>query len=107
MTRIPSHPGSETDTRTLPAEPMPFPNRLGMYTVIAAALIPSRDGEVPNVARMILHDASRPVLRAYSVVTGRSSDGSWGGAWSAGNGTHDCSYVNAMEIFIEKLNGDI
>lgn len=99
MTRLPVTADPE-DLRTLSAEPEPFPVRICGYQVIAAALVPSRHGHAPDVAFMVLRDVSRPVLRQYSTVTARAERGQW----SAGDGSHDCSYAKAMEIFMERIN---
>lgn len=90
------------DNRTLPVTPPPFPTRIGVYDVIAAALVPAQTGELPSIAYMVLRDPSRPVRRAFSAVKYAKAEA---GEWvPVGNGTHDCSYINAMEIFMERLD---
>lgn len=101
MTRIPTHPDHEVDNRTLPADPKPFPDSVKGNQVIAAASFPSRVGEKPHLAYMVLREPHRPVLRQYVVVTATAGDT---GEWETGAGMYDCSYANAMEIFMEQLN---
>lgn len=101
MTRIPVHPDPETDNRTIPFNPKPFPYSVKGSQVIAAALFPARTGERPNLAYMVLREEGRPILRQYAVVTATAEDD---GEWQMCAGTYDCSYANAMEIFMEQLN---
>lgn len=102
MTGVPVWDDLTQDNRTLPAHPAPFPTRIGVSDVVAAALVPSRTGERSHIAYMVVRDGSRPVLRQFAVVLYAAGDD---GVWApGGSGTYDCSYANAMEIFREELN---
>ena len=99
MTSLPVHPDPEWDSRTLPAVPVPFPTALEGRGVIAAALVPARAGEFSQLAVMVVRENDRPPLRAYAVL-----DAAYSGGWHGSSGTYACSYVNAVEIFMERLN---
>lgn len=101
MPRVPVHPDPEYDNRTIPACPAIFPAMIADRGMVAAALVPSRTGEHPFLAIMILREDDRLPMRAFAVVHASSQDGV---EWTAYNGTYDCSYANAMEIFREDLN---
>lgn len=101
MPRVPVHPDPETDNRTIPACAAIFPVMIAERGMVAAALVPSRRGEHPFLAVMILREDDCPPMRAFAVVHASSPDGV---EWTAYNGTYDCSYTNAMEIFREDLN---
>lgn len=101
MPRVPVHPDPTHDNRTVPAIAPVFPAMIADRGMVAAALVPSREGEHPFLAVMILREDDRPPMRAFAAVHAYSRDGV---EWTAYNGTYDCSYTNAMEIFREDLN---
>ena len=101
LPRVPIHPDPARDNRTVPALAPVFPAMIADRAMIAAALVPSRKGEYPFLAVMVLREDDRPPMRAFAVLSASSPDGV---KWTAYNGTYDCSYTNAMEIFREDLN---
>lgn len=99
MTGIPVHHDPTYDNRTIPAEPAPFPSRIAGEWVVAAALFPARTGEIPTLAVMVLRSTTLPVWHAYRTVIARHTNGEW----SAGDGTDDCPYAEAMAVFMDRL----
>lgn len=100
MTGIPVHDDPEYDNRTLPVEPEPFPTHIVGCPVVAAALFPSRTDELPNLAVLVLRNPCRPLQYAYRTVIARAGDND---VWSAGDGTDDVPYAEAMAVFMDRL----
>lgn len=97
---IPIFEDQNYDNRTLPLDPAPIPATLAGHRVIAFAFIPTRTGEKPNLAVAVVYEEGKPVERAYITYYVGAAQG---GEWEPWGGTYDCSYVNAMEIFMEDL----
>lgn len=96
---IPVHPDQGTDNRTIPAQPVPFPATVAGCQVIAAALVPARTGEIPNLAEMVLREEGRPLHHQYVVVQAAVRDGKWN-TWGGDSGY---AYADAMCRFTERL----
>lgn len=106
MTGIPLFEDQSRDSRTLPLNAAPIPATLADdgHQVIAFAFVPARPGHKPNQAIAVVRKEGKPIERAYIAYRVAASQG---GEWVACGGTHDCSYVNAMEIFMEEINGRV
>lgn len=104
MTGIPLFEDQPYDNRTLPVDAAPIPATLAGHQVIAFAFVPSRLGEKPNLAVAVVREHDKPIERAYIAYHVAASQG---GEWDAYGGIYDCSYLNAMEIFMERLNDSL
>lgn len=89
-------------------EQTPFPETLAGHEVVDTARVPSRPGEVPELAILMGRDPNRPEDRAYVVWDAAVRGGQWAGYSS----DHSLSRAAAEEEFDRRVthrrryNGD-
>jgi hypothetical protein len=78
----------------------PFPETIAGAQFIEARRVPSRPGELPELAIIVGYEAHRPADRAYVVWTAAVR----GGEWSAGEGRYDMDEEEAQKEFYDRIS---
>lgn len=81
-------------------EQTPFPDTIAGAELIDAERIPSRPGELPELAVLMGRESGRPKDRAYAVWSGAVRDGKW----TAFQGNYDLSRDDARKEYHRRLS---
>ena len=84
--------------RQIPSDPYPFPHEISDRELMAAVRVPSRVGEVPNLAVFIGRDPLAPASRAFCVWDAAVRDGEW----TVFSGEYDLPYPQAVAEFMAR-----
>lgn len=77
----------------------PFPTTIAGATFVAAQRVPSRPGELPELAVIIGQYPGRPEERAFAVWDASVRDGEW----TAFEGDYDMAHGEAWQEFYRRV----
>lgn len=80
-------------------EQTPFPEAHAGATVLGTYRYPSREGELPELARVLAREATRPEDRAYVVWDAAVR----GGTWHMFGGSYDMPHSDALDEFNRRI----
>lgn len=84
--------------RILPTDPHPVPDEVSGYPILDYRRVPSRKGELPNLAVMLGRDSGRSEKHGYAVWNAAVRNG----AWVLHEGQYDMSRAEAEEYFDQR-----
>lgn len=84
----------------MPDNLTPFPQTIAGAELVMTQRVPSRPGELSELAILVGREAHRPEDRAYVVWTAAVR----GGQWDAFGGLYDQSYDTAQNEFRDRIN---
>lgn len=74
---------------------------VGQWFAAAAALSPSRVGELPALAVLVLRNPVRPPHYGFRTAIARATED---GVWEAGDSVWEGTYGEAMAVFMDRLS---